>query len=369
MPDARRYDTLLAKGEDRKQRILAVAQRLLTRNGWRNTTLAQIAGEAGVTPAGLLHHFESKEQLLQAVLDARDLDDDSHADRTGDLLDQIAQVADRFHRAPELVGTFTVLLVENILPDAPLHDRMLARHRAAIDIVAELIRRGQADGRYRTDIDPAVKAVEILAFVHGMETTWLLDPSIPLTEVFKQYAETLARDFAPPKTDMRYRLDVVAASVVDVVRFAGGWLFDRAMAGWDVTVLVADHPDDRPLQILGAQVLDLEDALASVESRPRPQALAAAADLFGCDSRVRQGVLQALDHGVTEVTLWGENWPAELDDSVGLVQHRLSMAAQTFKAAALAAAAVPHGSIGHIEIFRSGLLACPSVAADLVPAS
>jgi AcrR family transcriptional regulator len=199
VPDTRRYDTLLAKGEDRKQRILAVAQRLLTCNGWRNTTLAQIAGEAGVTPAGLLHHFESKEQLLHAVLDARDLDDDSHADRTGDLVSQIAQVADRFHRAPELLGTFTVLLVENILPDAPLHDRMLARHREAVEIVAELVRKGQADGRYRTEIDPATKAVEILAFVHGMETLWLLDPSIPLTEVFKQYAETLARDFAPTK--------------------------------------------------------------------------------------------------------------------------------------------------------------------------
>jgi hypothetical protein len=167
---------------------------------------------------------------------------------------------------------------------------------------------------------------------------------------------------------MRYRLDVVAADVVDVVRFAGGWLFDRAMAGWDVTVLIADHPDDRPLQILGAQALDLEFALASVDTRPRPQALAVAADLFGCDSRVRQGVLQALDHGVTEVTLWGESWPAELDDSVGLVQHRLSMAAQIFKAEALAAAASPQGAVGQTETFRSGLLACPSVAADLVPA-
>lgn len=171
---------------------------------------------------------------------------------------------------------------------------------------------------------------------------------------------------------MRYRLDVVAATVADVVRFAGGWLFDRSMAGWDVTVLVADHPDDRPLQILGARVIDLEDALASVQSRPRPQALAAAADLFDCDPRVRQGVLQALDHGVTEVTLWGENWPAELDDSVGLVQHRLSMAAHTFKAQALAAASsgrrAAHGSIGDVETFRSGLLAWPSVAADLVPA-
>lgn len=172
---------------------------------------------------------------------------------------------------------------------------------------------------------------------------------------------------------MRYRLDVVAATVIDVVRFAGGWIFDRSMAGWDVTVLVADHPDDRPLQIVGAQVLDLEDALATAQARPRPQALAAAADLFGCDPRVRQGVLQALDHGVTEVTLWGENWPSELDESVGLVQHRLSTAAQTFKAQALAAASNPGGApdvpIGHVETFRSGLLAWPSVAADLVPAS
>jgi AcrR family transcriptional regulator len=202
VPDARRYDTLLAKGEDRKQRILEVAQRLLTRNGWRATTLAQIAGEAGVTPAGLLHHFESKEQLLHAVLDARDLDDESHADRAGDLLSQISQVAERFNRAPELLSTFTVLLVESILPDAPLHDRMLARQQAATDIVAAAIRRGQADGSYRADIDPAVKAVEILAFIHGMETLWLLDPSIPLTEVFKQYAETLARDFAPTSSPL-----------------------------------------------------------------------------------------------------------------------------------------------------------------------
>ena len=71
----RPYETLLAKGEDRKQRILEVAERLLARNGWRNTSLAQIAKEAGVSPAGLLHHFESKEQLLNAVLDARDVDD------------------------------------------------------------------------------------------------------------------------------------------------------------------------------------------------------------------------------------------------------------------------------------------------------
>jgi AcrR family transcriptional regulator len=196
----RPYNTLLAKGEDRKQRILEVAQRLLTRNGWRNTTLAQIAGEAGVSPAGLLHHFESKEQLLHAVVDARDADDDGHANRAGDLISEIARVPERFERTPELMGAFTVLLVENLLPDAPLHDRLLTRYRDALNIVAELIRRGQQDGRYRTDMDHTVKAMEIVAFVNGIETTWLLDPSIPLTEVFKEYAESLARDFTPPST-------------------------------------------------------------------------------------------------------------------------------------------------------------------------
>jgi AcrR family transcriptional regulator len=198
VPDSRPYATLLAKGEDRKQRILEVAQRLLTRNGWRNTTLAQIAGEAGISPAGLLHHFESKEQLLHAVLDARDADDDAHANRAGDLITEIARVPERFDRTPELMGAFTVLLAENIDPDAPLHDRLLTRYRDALDIVAELIRRGQQVGRYRTDMDPAVKAVEIIAFINGMETTWLLDPSIPLTDVFKEYAEALARQLAPP---------------------------------------------------------------------------------------------------------------------------------------------------------------------------
>ena len=337
MPDARRYDTLLAKGEDRKQRILAVAQRLLTRNGWRNTTLAQIAGEAGVTPAGLLHHFESKEQLLHAVLDARDLDDDSHADRAGDLIAQISQVADRFHRAPELLSTFTVLLVENILPDAPLHDRMLAGTSPRPTSSPTCIRRGQADGRYRTDIDPASRQWKFLP----SSTEW--KPMVArsfdtagrgVQAVRGDTGAGLRADPTAPDHDMRYRLDVVASSVVDVVRFAGGWLFDRR---W---------PDGTSLSCsLTLPIIPICGHCRSSEPGPstsntpwrrsipvpvrrpwRPRRICS-----GCDSQVRQGVLQALDHGVTEVTLWGQTWPAELDGSVGLVQHRLSTAAQMFK--------------------------------------
>ncbi len=168
---------------------------------------------------------------------------------------------------------------------------------------------------------------------------------------------------------MRYRLDVVAASVADVVAFAGGWLFDRVMAGWDVTVLVAGEEDVRPIHILGADTLDLETALAMWAERPRPHTLAVSADLFASDPRIRTGVLDALDHGTTEVTLWGETWPPELDRTVDSVQHPLSAAARAFKAQALTSLAQPGASVGSTETFRSGLKNRLSVAADLIPAS
>lgn len=196
----RPYAALLAKGDDRKQRILSVSQRLLVRNGWRNTSLSQIAKAAGVTTAGLLHHFESKEQLLNAVADSRDADDIARVDRTGDLVEQLERVPRRFDESPDLVGLFTVLLIENLEPDAPLHDRLLHRSRASVATVETGIRRGQRAGRYRTDVDPAVKAVEVIAFVNGMETLWLLDRSIPLNEVFTEYIQSLSRQLMPDAT-------------------------------------------------------------------------------------------------------------------------------------------------------------------------
>jgi len=200
MSDQRPYAALLAKGDDRKQRIVSVAQRLLIRNVWRNTTLGQIAQGAGISTAGLLHHFESKEQLLHAVLDARDTYDDLNADTLGDVPEQVERVADRYRRAPDLVGMFGILLIENLDPNAPLRERLLTRQRDAVDIIAEAIRQGQLAGRYRADLNPRVKAVEILAFVHGMETLWLFDPSIPMSDVFLEYSSSLARQFAPPSS-------------------------------------------------------------------------------------------------------------------------------------------------------------------------
>lgn len=167
---------------------------------------------------------------------------------------------------------------------------------------------------------------------------------------------------------MRYRLDVVAPSVAEVVRNAGGWLVDRVMAGWDVTVMITGDDEIRPLQILGVETADLETVMQLWEERPHPQTVAVAAELFVSDARVREGVLGALEQGLTEVTLWGEHWPEELDSTVDSVQHELSAAARAFKAQALAATG-DTDPFGRTEAFRCGVMSCPSVAADLVPAS
>jgi hypothetical protein len=42
-------------------------------------------------------------------------------------------------------------------------------------------------------VDPAVMAMEIVAFLYGMETSWLLDPSVLLTEVFLEHTGSLVR--------------------------------------------------------------------------------------------------------------------------------------------------------------------------------
>ena len=202
-----------------------------------------------------------------------------------------------------------------------------------------------------------------------METLWLLDPSIPLTEVFKGYAESLGRELGATELDMRYRLDVVAPTVLDAVRFAGGWIYDRVMAGWDVTVLIGRRRRAAAARSSASRGADLESVLASWEDRPHPQTVAVAADLFASDARVRRGVLGALEQGATEVTLWGERLPAELDGSVGSVQHQLSAAARAFKAQALAAADRTPAPSAATETFRCGMMATPSVAADLIPAS
>jgi hypothetical protein len=155
---------------------------------------------------------------------------------------------------------------------------------------------------------------------------------------------------------LRYQLNVVASTTEDVVRSAGGWLYDSARAGWDVNVLVAHGGDPTPLTILGATALDPADDLVSmVRSASRCGALALSADLLGADARVRNEIVRVLKRGLTDVTVWGTQWPAGLGRQADSVQHRVSAAARAFKSHALVAADVSTDAVASTEtLFRIG---------------
>jgi hypothetical protein len=157
----------------------------------------------------------------------------------------------------------------------------------------------------------------------------------------------------------------MALCSAEVVQFAGGWLFDQVMAGWDVTVLSADHADPRPLAILGVRVVDLETVLTRQVSGSCLQAIAVHANLYDADARVRQMVGEALRGGQADVRLWGEGCSAGFDVAAGPVWHRLSVAARAFKAQALAAASVPAAPGEVTEVFRRGEIRSPSAVSVL----
>ncbi|MFH7416982.1 TetR/AcrR family transcriptional regulator, partial [Pseudomonas syringae group genomosp. 7] len=62
----------LPKGEVRKAEIIQAAMTDFARDGYAGASLTNIAKVAGLSQVGLLHHFPSKQVLLQSVLEHRD---------------------------------------------------------------------------------------------------------------------------------------------------------------------------------------------------------------------------------------------------------------------------------------------------------
>jgi hypothetical protein len=178
----------------------------------------------------------------------------------------------------------------------------------------------------------------------------------------------VARAAREGEDSLRYRLDVLAAaptSVADVVQSAGGWLYDRMMAGWEVTVLLPDASNlrnTRPLRILGALATDLDSA----ENAMTGQSLAVSAAAFSADGRVRDTVRDALDRPSTEVALWGDGLPVGFDRRMAKVQHKLSAAARVFKGYALTAAGISCAAIDPVETMLCSPSACLPVDSELI---
>jgi AcrR family transcriptional regulator len=188
------------KGQWRRDQILSATIRLVARNGGRGASLAQIAREAGVTQQGLLHYFATKDELLNAALDIRDERDLVSAEphwQGLEFLDAIVERICGWSAEPEMIGMFTLLLVENLGDHAPLRERLVERYELVRKEYADAVRAAQATNEARPDIDPDLKSMEVIAFLNGLETSWLLNPSIPVEDIARAWARWQHAEMSP----------------------------------------------------------------------------------------------------------------------------------------------------------------------------
>ncbi|MFI6984389.1 TetR/AcrR family transcriptional regulator [Embleya sp. NPDC050154] len=199
---ARAAKAATAKGAERRREIVAAASELFARAGFRGTGMTEVAQRVGITEPGLLYHFGSKQGLLRAVVEHRDLQSQAFARDIAEVgglqaLREMPAFAHRNRDQPGLAKLFAVLLAENLDPGDPEHDFFVRRYRDMRTVVAGMIRDGQHGGEMRPDVDPQLKAIEILATLDGIASQWLLDPEmVDLVVCIEEYSRTLIRDLA-----------------------------------------------------------------------------------------------------------------------------------------------------------------------------
>src|ERR687898_1352753 len=154
------------KGERTRQRLLDIAVRRFAADGFRRTSVSDIAREAGLTPAAAYAYFAGKEGLFQAAVDAD----------AGALIEAARSAGARGTSARDQLFLFVTELRERV-DDYPLARRVLSglEPEVAARLVtipslvaltaglADELAEAQEAGEVRGDVDPAELAV-------GLET-------------------------------------------------------------------------------------------------------------------------------------------------------------------------------------------------------
>ncbi|MET7275951.1 TetR/AcrR family transcriptional regulator [Streptomyces flaveolus] len=196
----------LSKGERTRARILDSATELFSRAGFNAVSLRDIAAHAGLTHAGVLHHFAGKEALLTAVLGHRDRTDAQSvfpgithpgvpepvpAERLRMLVGLVA----RNSATPGLVALYTKLSAEATDPGHPAHHYFKERYRILREELTLLVEALRAAADPPPAVDPAVVARQLLALMDGLQTQWLLEPeAVAMEDLVRDYLVRLGLD-------------------------------------------------------------------------------------------------------------------------------------------------------------------------------
>lgn len=172
-----------AKGRAKREEILDAALELFSRDGYDRVSVREIARVTGLTQAGLLHHFSTKEELFVEVLRRRDR---KNLEEFSDVFDGERHTVEGLvrvvrHNALEsaLVRLYVAMSAESTDEHSPARAFFEDRYRVLLADVADDVRAKQNAGELAADLDPEGLASLLVAAADGLQIQWLLDPAGP----------------------------------------------------------------------------------------------------------------------------------------------------------------------------------------------
>ncbi len=166
----------IAQEEKRKQ-ILDAAVRVFARGGYHGSRVGDIAEEAGVAHGLLYHYFESKEDVLHAIfrenwgeLLVRFREVEAADEPAAEKLEGIAKILLRTWRNDPALVTVMVRDVAR----SPHLEEQVEEVREAFAILQRVVEQGQAEGVFRSDLDPRLVSWIVYGGLEEVLTGWVL---------------------------------------------------------------------------------------------------------------------------------------------------------------------------------------------------
>lgn len=167
------------KSHSRRKEIVEAAVEVFATVGYNKGSLREIADRVGLSQAGLLHHFASKELLAQAVLTWRDEDALARLGTplpTGaDLLRRLVDLTAYNERNPALIELHVVLSGEATSVEHPLHAYLVGRYAEVFDLIRAAFEQARERGELQADVDADSATRTVISLMDGLQLQWLLN--------------------------------------------------------------------------------------------------------------------------------------------------------------------------------------------------
>lgn len=181
-------------GARKRAELVEAAFKVFAEKGYLGLSIRQIAEAVGTSHTALLHHFGSKEALLQAVLVLRE-------EREGPWRDKLIQDRGLLETVPAVmrhnagirgvIHLDATLKAEAINPDHPAHEFLVRRNEEFVQSVQTELELELAAGRLRDGLSPDVVARQITALVDGVQLSWLYDGGVDMAEQLEVYMDLI----------------------------------------------------------------------------------------------------------------------------------------------------------------------------------